>query len=298
MVYCLCPATKPEQVSAKGMTGKKHELVMRMADNPNKFKTDLGNACCAEPVCCIVGTCCAFTGIPACYMRKKVLEDLGRGIDDFVCCQPNEVGPIPCCGTTLASCCPGSMVGLCLEGCCFPVFSVSISRLYVMEKKRLHPDPVDYQIIQCSNCLQMAACVCYVLSMFIPELRDAFQIIDCIADTFTASVVGCMCAQVEKELKGPDGKRVHPHIEPAGAAAQAAMAAPQPQVMTHHMPQPAYVAAPAVVAAPVMPQTFAVVVPPGAPAGTQMQVQAPNGVMMMVQVPPGTMPGQQIMVQY
>jgi len=31
--------------------------------------------------------------------------------------------------------------------------------------------------------MQMLACICYLLAIFIEELRDAAQIIDCIADT-------------------------------------------------------------------------------------------------------------------
>ena len=81
-----------------------------------------------------------------------------------------------------------------------------------MDAKQLRPDPMDYQIIQCSNCLQMLSCICYIAAFIIPVLDDAAQIIDCIADAFTASVAGCMGAQLSAELSLPD----NPPIVPMG----------------------------------------------------------------------------------
>ena len=43
------------------------------------------------------------------------------------------------------------------QGCCCPVFSISIARLHLMDSKRIRPDPWDYQIIAFSNCLQVCA---------------------------------------------------------------------------------------------------------------------------------------------
>ena len=59
-----------------------------------------------------------------------------------------------CCCFDAAGLCPGSEFGLCLEGFCCPVFSLSIARLHLMDTKRLRPDPMDYQIIAFANCLQ------------------------------------------------------------------------------------------------------------------------------------------------
>ena len=73
-----------------------------------------------------------------------------------------------------------------------------------MEKKLLRPDPTDYQIIACSNCLQIASCVCHLLACVWPELQDAAMALEIIADCFTMSVGGCMCVQIKKEIEaGP-----------------------------------------------------------------------------------------------
>ena len=286
---CMCfPADRPTQVKAKGTTGKKYNQLLMMADNPHPFKVPLDKACCAEPLCCCAGTACAFFPFPSCYLRKQTLDKYGNGIRDFKCCQ-GYLGTI-CC-VTPADCCPGSEVGLCLEAICCPVLSVSVARIYVMEAKRLRPDPIDYQIIQCSNCLQMAACVCHVLALFLPEMRDAAAILDCIADTFTAMVNGCMCAQIIHEMKDGGGR-----VAPA-AREMNMMSAPQPHMMEHH-PQPYAQPAVAMPMGMAQPSVFPVIIPPGAPPGSSITVQAPNGQTMMVQVPPGMPPGSQMMVQY
>ena len=237
-MWLCCAADRPREVKAKGMTGAKHNKMLEMADNPEAFKVPLDKACCAEPLCCVVGTACAFLPFPGFYLRSKVLTTYGNGIADFLCCQ-GYFDPLfracPCCCCAPGDCCPGTTCGLWLEACLCPVTSVSISRIYVMEAKRLHPDPVDYQIIHCSNRLQMASCICHVLAIFRPEFRDAAEILDCIADTFTAMVNGCMCAQIVHEIK----PLKHGRIVPAVAGGTHMTSAPQPQVMAHH-PQPAF----------------------------------------------------------
>ena len=98
---------------------------------------------CADPVSCLFGFCCAFTGLPACCTRKEALQQYGQYPQDYVCCQ----GYVPKrCGMDFPNMCKGSELGLCLEGCCCPVTALSITRMYVMDVKYLHPDPVDYQV--------------------------------------------------------------------------------------------------------------------------------------------------------
>lgn len=41
----------------------------------------------------------------------------------------------------------GNVCCMCLEGLCCPALGMSITRIYVMERKELRPDPIDYQII-------------------------------------------------------------------------------------------------------------------------------------------------------
>ena len=114
-------------------------------------------------------------------------------------------------------------MAFCCEGCCCPVLSLSITRMFVMDAKQLRPDPMDYQIIQCSNCLQILSCICWLGAMIIPVLDDAAQIIDCIADAFTATVAGCMGAQISAELSMPEGGSSATHIGSAGGPPQRVM---------------------------------------------------------------------------
>jgi hypothetical protein len=77
--------------------------------------------------------------------------------------------------------------------------------MLVMDARQLHPDPVDYQLMAFSNFCQLLSCVCDLLACFCEELQDLAQIIDCCADLITCSVVGCMGAQLEHELKQAEG---------------------------------------------------------------------------------------------
>ena len=125
--------------------------------------------------------------------RKAVLEKY-HTMEDYTCCQ-NYVPK--CCCITTGGMCKGSAVGLCCEGCLCPIFSLSIARLHLMDSKQVRPDPCDYQIIACSNCLQLLSCLLDIVAIFVAAARDAAEILDCIADLFTCSVAGCMGAQVQ-----------------------------------------------------------------------------------------------------
>lgn len=66
----------------------------------------------ADPVTCLFGFCCAFTGIPACCTRKEALQQYGQYPADYVCCQ----GYVPKrCGMDFPNMCKGSELGMCLE---------------------------------------------------------------------------------------------------------------------------------------------------------------------------------------
>lgn len=198
MVCCLlCPDTPPEKVSAKGARGGGYQMYLDKQNNPETFATPLAKACCAEPGCCCIATLGTPLGCTACYSRKSVLDTYYNGIQDFVCLQ----GYLDCCCCKVSSCCPGSMIGLCCEGFWCNVLAISIARLHLMEKKRIRPDPMDYQIIACANCLQLLACLFDILAIFISELREAACIIDIVADLVMCSVGGCMGTQVYHEIK-------------------------------------------------------------------------------------------------
>jgi len=193
---CCFSAEPPQEAKAKGRKGEQYNVILGLQNKPNTFQTNLCNAPCADPGCC----CC--TGLfPCClafYWRKAALEQFGNGMEDYVCCQ-GYVGKCCCCdfpnmgrGNTCCACC---------EACCFDTLSLSFSRIYVMEKKDLRPDPVDYQIIAFSNCMQCLACICHTLAM----ISDAFDTLACIVD-LAAEIVercvsGCMGAQIHLEIQ-------------------------------------------------------------------------------------------------
>jgi len=195
---CLCSDVPPERVKAKnGQKQAQYGAVMNMQSNQNTFGVDLKSAWCQEPLACCCFTFGAPCGFTACWTRSKVLDTYVEGISDFKCCQ----GYIPpCCGVSFDGCCPGSILGLCCEGCCFPVLSVSIARIHLMDIKRIKPDPCDWQIIQCSNCLQLVSCILDIVAVFFEPVTYLATLVDCIADAFTFSVAGCMGAQVYHEI--------------------------------------------------------------------------------------------------
>ena len=48
--------------------------------------------------------------------------------------------------------------------------------------------------------MQMLACVCSILAIFINELADAAQCVRCVADVTFRSLMGCVTSQVIHEL--------------------------------------------------------------------------------------------------
>mmetsp|Transcript_30982 Transcript_30982/g.90929 ORF Transcript_30982/g.90929 Transcript_30982/m.90929 type:complete len:283 (+) Transcript_30982:22-870(+) len=167
MVFCFCPDAPPEKVSAKGSRGAQQKLLLDYQGNPHMFALGLKDACCTEPACCCLSAFGAFPGCTACWARKAVLEKYYNGMDDYVCCQ----GYLPrCCCVDMSNCCKGSPAGLFCEACCCPVFSLSIARIHLMHSKRIRPDPCDYQIIACSNCLQLIACILDIIAIFVEQV--------------------------------------------------------------------------------------------------------------------------------
>jgi len=107
-------------------------------------------------------------------------------------------GYFNCCCFKAGSCgeqtCPDCC--LCFEAHCCNFLAVSASRVYVMEKYDLTSDPCDYRLIRCNNCLQLSACLCNILAIFIKEFKELARIIDMIANIFYHCISGCMTAQV------------------------------------------------------------------------------------------------------
>lgn len=203
---CCFDDTPPDTADARGVAGQKYSMLLGMQDRPNSFQTNLFDAPCAAPCTCLIGTLLPCLMAPV--LRQKSLNALGGGIGDYVCCQ----GYIPaCCCFDFPNMGRGSLACLWLEGCCCDSLSISFTRIFVMERKDLHPDPADYQIIRFSNCVQMVACVCdlaiCITSMFIDrdsecnEYLHEFKIcIDVTAECVLRVVLGCMGAQIAHEI--------------------------------------------------------------------------------------------------
>lgn len=197
--FCF-PREKPERSEAKKNTHRAatDKLMLEEFDiHTNDFAVGLDRVFFEEPGVCLLSACGSCCGCTACYFRHLVLKTYARGTEDFVCFQ-GYLSNLCCCD--VATCLPGSSAGLCLEGCCCPMLSLSIARIHIMDLKRLRPDPMDYQIIACSNALQCLSCICDTAALFDEGLRDLATIIDLIADAVTCSVGGCMGAQVYHEI--------------------------------------------------------------------------------------------------
>ena len=255
----LCPDKPPQGGATSKNQGAMQNQMIGYQNNPNTFQVDLKNACCADPLCCCVGGLGSICGFSACWARKTVLETKLKGIDDFICFQgylrgcgpckerPPSSSPAPLLTPHTCSplahtphsalnltplqppTCAGSPLGLCLEGCCCPVMSISIARIHIMDLQQLQPDPMDYQIIQCSNFLQLVSCICNIIAIFVEELREAAAILDCIADMFTLSVAGCMIAQLNQEIK---------YIKSTAAGGNPSFVVAQPVVMGQNVGAP------------------------------------------------------------
>lgn len=197
--FLICFSGNPQE--PKGKNQAQHVLYSKL-DKPNTWETGMKDAPCAEPLACCCASLCFPCGFTTCYFRKAAIEEWGKFPDDYQCFQ----GYIPggCCGSCLKPCIEGSQGNvccLCLEGCCCPLNGLQCTRFYVMDAEDLQPDPCDWKIIECSNCLQLLSCICHCAAMFYPDLEEAAELIDCIADCFTVSMAGCMGAQLCAQIK-------------------------------------------------------------------------------------------------
>ena len=79
-----------------------------------------------------------------------------------------------CCCVKAGSCGEEKCPDFCLfmEGCVCNCVAISASRTFVMEKYELSSDPCDYRLIRINNFLQMLACACSILAIFISELQQ------------------------------------------------------------------------------------------------------------------------------
>lgn len=167
----------------------------------NKFRVGMMDTLteCPGGVSCVGWFCGQFLpftcGCTQYCLRQKVLQN---DMTKYTCCQ----GYFSCCCFKAGSCsedkCPE--LCLCVESCCCNNLAVSASRIYVMEKYDLSSDPCDYRLIRITNCLQVLACICDILALFIDSLKEIARILDCIADIMFHCVSGCMTVQTSFEM--------------------------------------------------------------------------------------------------
>jgi hypothetical protein len=91
-------------------------------------------------------------------------------------------------------------VGLFLQALCCAGCAISATRVYIQEERQIQSDPCDNRIIRFNNCIQILACICSILAIFIAELREIAECINIIADIVYMITSGCMQAQTFVEL--------------------------------------------------------------------------------------------------
>jgi len=160
----------------------------------NKWQINMGNAPMEEPLCCLYGGLC-----PVCATYQMRVRALRGDMTKYSCCQgyfnmccinAGQMGE-----SSSPECC------LCLEACCCTSCAVSANRFYIMDEYSLVSDPCDNRIIRFNNCVQLLDCIVSILAIFVSELRDAADVLDCIAKCVYFTTVGCMTAQQHRELK-------------------------------------------------------------------------------------------------
>ena len=192
-----------------------------------QWKTNLANAPCTEPVCCITGLF-----MPACTAYVLRQEALGGNMSEYMCCQGYFDFP-PCfqAGTLGESGSPE--VCLCIESFLCTHFAVQATRFYMMDTRQIQPDPVDNQIIRCHNALQ---CLAFIFELAACISRDA-EVIDAaaairtLADCVYVAVLSCFAAQVKAELRAEKESGTGPVVAPTN-------------IVMHRQPQPVAVAQP------------------------------------------------------
>ena len=157
MCNFMCPTEPPTEVKGKGTRSTAQGYLVSIQNNPHQFAVGLHDVPCVEPICCFASAIGAPCGFTACWARQAVLDKDHNGVEDFICFQ----NYIPaCCCLDFPTMCRGSKAGLYLEGCCCPIFALSIARIHLMDSKQMRPDPMDYQLIHCSNALQVRESSC------------------------------------------------------------------------------------------------------------------------------------------
>ena len=201
-----------------------------------QWQTNLADAPCNEPVCCIAGFF-----LPQCTAYQLRKEVLGGDLGNYMCCQG------------YFDCAPFLQAGNCGERdnpeCCLLIesffcthFAVQANRFYMMDTRQIHPDPVDYQIIRCHNALQCLACLCELAACISrdADIIDAAQAIRLLADAVYAILMSCFAAQVKLELRAEEAGKTGTPAHVVGAPNNIVMNRAQPSQPQMGGPQPGY----------------------------------------------------------
>lgn len=169
-----------------------------------QWETDMMHACCNNfGACCLA--CSPGALCFACHLRGKALQG---DWTKYRCCQ-GYICPVctKCfddCGRDCPKCC------LCLEVSLCHSLAISATRMYVQDERQITTDPCDNRIIRFNNCVQLLACVCSILSIFIRELRQFVHLLRLFADIVYCSTQACMQSQTHLELA------LHPTVQDYG----------------------------------------------------------------------------------
>lgn len=145
-----------------------------------------------QPVCC-----CTYL-FPLCsvgYMRYKLLH---KDMSKYKCCQGYMDNRCFHSGELGEKSCP--MFCLCMEVSCCLGPSMSSTRMSIIDQFQLRPDPCDNRIIRFTNCLMCFSCLCEILSIFYPDLKEFTRVIHAVSNCIVYMTIGCMASQVHNEI--------------------------------------------------------------------------------------------------
>jgi len=204
MACCLffCDDSPEVSIQNNNSIYRSDRHLERMQRHRNTFALSMADAYKSQPTCCLACLCPCYYAYTT---RTTILTQHNEWPHNYSFFQ----GYGFCCGCEP---CPNSPeMSLCLESVCCTGLSISASRIYMMEKYDIHPDPMDYQIIRCENCIVSIDVLlqCLVGCFRIKELRHLEHIFNELTRWVFACVAGCMVAQVLKEVEVRNDGAIH-----------------------------------------------------------------------------------------
>ncbi|KAL2987338.1 hypothetical protein AAZX31_11G022300 [Glycine max] len=214
------------------MASQQHIEKMQLRQNfRNLWHSDLLSTIQADtPYCCFSLWCAPCVSY---LLRKRALyDDLSR----YTCC----AGYMPCSGRCGESKCPELCLGV--EVVCCLGNSVASTRFLLQDEFNIQTTQCDNCIIAFMSVLQRLACIFSIIALIVgnSEIRQASQLLSCLADFVYCTVCACMQTQHKIEMDKRDGK----------FGPQSVMGVPRVQQMSRfdqqvppfvgYAPQPAY----------------------------------------------------------